>query len=140
MTEILPGHLWQCGIDELPAEVAAVNPFAIVNLCPREDFFVGEDNLSGKAKLYLNWPIEDGPLPDLNGLSLVVGLVTKLVQMDQPTIVHCAAGYNRSALVNIIVLRDYLHITGEQALRLVRSKRDGSCVNKAFEAYVLNLG
>jgi len=55
-----------------------------------------------------------------------------------PTLVHCLAGYNRSALVLGMALR-YDGMSADDAIALMRKRRDPAVLfNKLFESFVKN--
>ncbi|MFE6966901.1 dual specificity protein phosphatase family protein [Agromyces sp. NPDC057679] len=62
-------------------------------------------------------------------------------RLEGPVFVHCQAGLNRSSLVvaaALIGLGDVKN--GEEAIELIRAKRDPACLcNPAFEAWVRGL-
>jgi len=88
--------------------------------------------------LYVYFPILDDDLPDLKKLEALGRLVADLVSEGHRVLVHCRMGLNRSALV-IATALTYLGMTGEAALRHVRSLRPGALYNETFAAYVSKL-
>jgi protein-tyrosine phosphatase len=62
-------------------------------------------------------------------------------RLDGPVFVHCQAGLNRSSLVVAAALLTNGEVTtGQEAIDLIREKRDPACLcNPAFEAWVRGL-
>jgi len=133
MTAIIPRSLWMGGTPDSWASVRARGIRAIVNVSelPTPTFapFKGWT---------VDWPIDDGPLPDLAKLDRVSSLVVRNVERRIPSLVHCACGWNRSGLLVGVAL---VKLTGwdggrvVDALRALRSK-DVLC-NRQFEDYII---
>jgi protein-tyrosine phosphatase len=85
--------------------------------------------------LYLYFPFNDAGLPERSRLHAVGRFGAALVRTDHKVLVHCALGYNRSALVAGLVLR-YLGMTGEETVALLRRQRPGALYNRAFAEYL----
>lgn len=78
---------------------------------------------------YVNFRFGDGALPDLDQLDALVEYIAALFTFkttDKPrkVLVHCTMGVNRSGLVCALVARRLKGLTGIEAVRLVREKRD----------------
>lgn len=84
-------------------------------------------------------PFDDAPyMPPEEMLHDIAQMILKYSRQG-PTLVHCAAGINRSALVLALAL---VHdgMTPEDAIKLIREKRSDLCLsNKTFEQWLLNL-
>lgn len=89
--------------------------------------------------LYVFFPFEDGrQLPDLRKLHEVALLGVGLVKAGLKILVHCGMGHNRCALVTGVMLT-YLGLSGEEAVTLLRAKRQGALYNREFASYVESL-
>jgi protein-tyrosine phosphatase len=87
---------------------------------------------------YHYWPIKDEPvLPNLRELEAVASFAARCVRDGHRVLTHCTAGYNRSGLVNAVVLCQLLHVNGKTALDIVRAARPGAVYNPVFEKYLL---
>jgi len=91
----IEGNLWQGGRlnEELPKEIDAV-----LNLSNEPPEFE-----PGK-KLWLWFPIDDGPFPGLKWLQMVVNVITDLLDADKTIYIHCAMGISRSTMVTAAYL------------------------------------
>ncbi len=85
--------------------------------------------------LYLYFPFEDKDLPDLQRLHAVARLGASLIKTGYKVLAHCGMGHNRSALLAGVILT-YLGSSGEEAVVLLRQKRQGALYNKHFAAYL----
>lgn len=103
------------------------------NIEPECGFDPYEPNLLS----YLFWPIVDGPnLPDIDELKAVaVYGYTYWKQQDKRVLVHCAAGMNRSGLVNGMILI-FSGMSGKDAVNLIQQKRPGALSNVVFANYL----
>ncbi len=88
--------------------------------------------------LYLYFPFEDRELPDLQKLHAMAQLGARLVEAGHKILSHCGMGHNRSALLAGTILT-YLGLSGEEAVALIRQKREGALYNKHFAAYLAGL-
>ena len=85
-----------------------------------------------------HWYIDDCPrLPNLDKVHAIASMVTAARQIG-PTLVHCAAGLNRSGLISALSL-----IQGGlrpiDAVKLLRDKRTSAVLcNQSFYSYVLS--
>lgn len=105
----------------------------VVSLYPWESYSV-ENFLLTYAE-FAAYDSADGP-PDR--IDMIVSLVADCVE-DGPTLVHCQAGLNRSALVASLVLVR-LGRTPIEAVQLVRERRSPACLcNETFLSYVLGM-
>jgi protein-tyrosine phosphatase len=85
--------------------------------------------------LYVYFPFNDDGLPDLKRLHAVARLGADLLRRGYKILVHCALGYNRSALVCGVILRQ-LGVGGVEALKQVRDCRPGALYNKVYAEYL----
>jgi hypothetical protein len=89
--------------------------------------------------LYVFFPFEDArELPDLRKLHEIALLGVGLVKAGVKILVHCGMGHNRCALVTGVMLT-YLGLSGEEAVTLIQSKRQGALYNREFASYVRSL-
>jgi protein-tyrosine phosphatase len=88
--------------------------------------------------LYIYFPFEDKNLPDLGRLHSIAILGAELVRNGHKLLSHCGMGHNRSALLMGVILT-YLGLSGEEAVTLIRQKRQGALYNKAFASYLQGL-
>lgn len=86
--------------------------------------------------LYLRWPIEDGPLPDIGILSSVQRLGANFIQAGGAVVTVCNMGLNRSGLLSALVVSRVEAVDGTQAVRIVQSKCPGALMNDDFRAFV----
>jgi len=85
--------------------------------------------------LYIYFPIEDKYLPDIRRLHALARLGATLIESGQQILCHCGMGHNRSALLAGLVLT-YLGLSGADAVRLIRIRREGALYNKRFSDYL----
>jgi protein-tyrosine phosphatase len=88
--------------------------------------------------LYVYFPFEDKDLPDLNRLHSIARLGAELIRNGHKLLSHCGMGHNRSALLMGVILT-YLGMSGEEAVALIRQKRQGALYNKTFASYLQRL-
>jgi hypothetical protein len=87
-------------------------------------------------KMLVKWPIEDGPLPDLEVLMGLAELLTQFVEDERRVLVFCGAGSNRAGLVTAMVIRQLTGVTGRKAAAHVRARRPGALINGTFNMYL----
>jgi protein-tyrosine phosphatase len=86
--------------------------------------------------LYLYFPFDDDrALPDLAKLHAVARLGASLVASGRTVLAHCGMGHNRCALVAGLILI-YLGMAGDEAVTLIRRRRQGALYNEVFAAYL----
>lgn len=85
--------------------------------------------------LYVYFPFTDDALPDRKRLHAVGKLGADLIKAGHTVLVHCAMGFNRSALVAGVILK-YLGITGQAVLDHIRDRRPGALYNKKYAEYL----
>lgn len=135
--EIIKGKLWMGGTLDAryggswPAPLQNGELDAVINLEYDADHGLPD-------RLFkLHWPIEDGPLPNLQILESVVYTVVHLIEEGERVLVHCSAGLNRSGLVSALALIDLADITGDKAVEVIRMCRGPQALcNRTFENYV----
>lgn len=124
------GDLWQGGT---PAELGYLPDYFkfVVNLYPWERYRVPE------ATTVLTCPLYDSNEGPSRALLETLGIYVARVSRIGPTLVHCQAGLNRSALVTGMALRQ-LGYTGDLALNLLRKRSPRVLCNKTFESILLS--
>lgn len=86
---------------------------------------------------YLRWRIEDGPAPEQALLVALADFVRDLRRNGKRTLIHCAGGMNRSALiVAAALIRDGM--APREAVALIRERRPGALSNSEFVTLLLN--
>jgi protein-tyrosine phosphatase len=103
----------------------------VVSLYPWEKYAVLHE-IKSELSVYMYDSLDQ----DFDGLDSLANWVNHCVS-DGPTLVHCQAGLNRSALVagRALVLSG---MSGADALNLIRKQRSPACLcNSAFEAQLL---
>ena len=89
--------------------------------------------------LYIYFPIYDEELPNLAKLNAVADLGARLIRSGHRVLSHCGMGFNRSALVaGLILFR--LGMTGPEAVKRLRDRRQGALFNEVFAAHLESLG
>ena len=83
--------------------------------------------------LYVYFPIadDDEALPNLIKLRAVARLGASLVREGHRVLSHCGMGYNRSALVAGLILRE-LGMPGPETVARLRERRPGALYNDRF--------
>jgi hypothetical protein len=87
-------------------------------------------------RMLVRWPIEDGPLPDLDVLRPLAELLTGFLEAGMTVAVFCGAGSNRAGLLCALIARELSGVTGRQAADHVRASRPGALINGTFNAYL----
>jgi hypothetical protein len=127
----IKGNLWTGGC----ADGLVLPPFFqhVVSLYPWESYSIKHHGLKTKLEVYMYDAIDQ----DLSTLDSIVAWARHCIA-DGPTLIHCQAGLNRSALVaGKVLVADGM--TGEDAVALIRDKRSPACLcNPAFEAALLD--
>ncbi len=128
----LEGHLW---IGSTPAAQPGSHAMFtfIVNLYPWEQYPMSEHQVMLMAPL-----LDSDQMPNEDVLNMLAEYVN-MARRVGPTLVHCQAGRNRSALICALALVRS-GSTPEDAIALIRSKHDPLALsNKTFESWLLNL-
>lgn len=124
----IDGNLWQGGC---PVGVAPKEFCFIVNLYPWEPYRTHDHQIVLAARLY-----DHGEIPDERLLLLLARHVNQCRAIG-PTLVHCQAGLNRSALVAGLALIES-GMLPQSTINLLREKRcDAVLCNEAFEKWLL---
>ena len=87
--------------------------------------------------LYVYFPFDDDDraLPSLTKLQAIVKLCASLIRGGHKVLVHCSTGFNRSALVAGLVLREF-GVPGDEALARLRERRPGALYNELFAKFL----
>ncbi|WP_338875965.1 dual specificity protein phosphatase family protein [Spirosoma sp. SC4-14] len=85
--------------------------------------------------LYIFFPFEDHELPDIRKLHALARFGASLINNGHQVLSHCGMGHNRSALLAGLILT-YMGFTGQDAVRLIQSKRHGALYNRTFASYL----
>lgn len=124
------GNLWQGGT---PADAGGVLPAYfkyVLNLYPWEEYVVPPDTEVRKVRLF-----DAGEIPDIDLLEDLARWVNEKRALG-PTLVHCQAGLNRSALVVALALIEAGR-TPTEAVNLLREQRSPAVLcNIAFETWL----
>jgi protein-tyrosine phosphatase len=88
--------------------------------------------------LYIYFPIYDEDLPDMPKLLAVARLGAELVRSGHRVLSHCGMGFNRSALVAGLILKE-MGMSGEEIVCHLRSRRPGALFNEVFATYLASL-
>lgn len=124
----IDGNLWSGGC---PVGTAPGHFTFIISLYPWGHYEVQEHQVHTEATLF------DGEsIPDLDRMAVLADYVN-LCRASAPTLVHCQAGLNRSALITgFALIRSGMK--AKEAISLLRSKRcDAVLCNKYFENWLL---
>jgi len=88
--------------------------------------------------LYIYFPINDGELPNLKKLHALARMAASLIRDEHRVLSHCGMGFNRSALVAGLILRELGH-SGPAAVEQLRERRPGALYNPIFAEYLQSL-
>lgn len=133
--EIIPGKLYQSGIIESYVLLDERHIAVVINMTNDKDSIA----LARGSGPYMRAPILDGPLPYQGILDAVVTFAVTHIINGYPVLVHCAAGLNRSGLVNALIVRQIRGISGAEAIAHVRRARPGALFNETFVKYLETL-
>jgi len=89
--------------------------------------------------LYIYFPIFDENLPNLEKLQAIGNLGASLVTSGHRVLSHCGMGFNRSALVAGLILKN-LGMPGPAVVQRLRERRPGALFNECFAGYLESLG
>jgi protein-tyrosine phosphatase len=81
---------------------------------------------------YWHVPLSDGQHCDYDAAWRTAMSVADAVRDARPVLVHCAAGVNRSGLVNALAVREITGCSGAEAMARVRRARPGALTNEWF--------
>lgn len=109
--------------------------FDLVVSCERH---LARKPMDGYLGLVLHVPMEDeDDFPLGTQVERAARIIDGIWDDGGMTLVHCTGGLNRSGVVVAKALMLAWGITGEQALGIIRAKRDPYCVcNRAFERWI----
>jgi protein-tyrosine phosphatase len=136
-TELVEGRLWHggCPVDFGWVRRAGID--VVLDLAD-PDAYPPAEEIDGL--IYLKCPLVDGSVMPEPGLTLrLAALVAGLVRERHRALVHCTFGRNRSGLLATLVVRELLGLSGAEALRYVRSRRDGAANNEIFAQWLRSL-
>jgi protein-tyrosine phosphatase len=115
-----------CPVQEAPKDFKF-----IVSLYPWEPYEIHDHQMLTSIKLY-----DHGEIPDETTVRILAKHVNECVKIG-PTLVHCQAGLNRSALVAAVALIE-TGMKPTDAIALLREKRcDAVLCNEHFERWLL---
>jgi protein-tyrosine phosphatase len=90
--------------------------------------------------IYLYWPILDvAALPDMQVMDILTDAVVRLIRAGHRVLTHCHMGKSRSGLFNAIVVTKLRHVSGHEALGIIRQGRPGAVGNQTFAGYLEQL-
>jgi protein-tyrosine phosphatase len=129
--EILDGRLWQADAD--PNIFAKIrerewSPVMVIDL---QEFPARGIPLDGDI-LYVHWPIDDGPVPDVRMLLTLERAACTFMEQGGRVVTMCAQGRNRSGLLSALIVGCVLGCDGAEAVRRVRSKAPEALSNPEF--------
>jgi protein-tyrosine phosphatase len=101
------------------------------------DLDIGVPSVPNRV-LYVYYPFQDAGLPDVARLHEMARLGASLIRQGARVLSHCGMGFNRSALLAGIILT-YLGASGEEALDMIRNRREGALYNETFASYLCAL-
>lgn len=138
--EIIPGRLYQRGEfstfspKEKLEELRQRDIRYVINLVKR-----GDPDLPAHV-FYFHKPIPDGRHTPLEELMELARLVVKMMRYEGgAALTHCHAGRNRSGFFNALIAREWLGISGAEALALVRDRRPNAIANEFFVEQLVSL-
>lgn len=129
--EIIPGMLWQSSSIDSWDNLQTLGINSVIDLEGDQDKYI-----PGAGIIYTYWPIEDGGLPDLKALDIIVDFGIAQIRLGRKLLVHCAAGINRSSLVDALIVIKMMGMKGNTAVDYIRSHRPGALSNGNFESYI----
>jgi hypothetical protein len=89
---------------------------------------------SPEGCVYIYFPIYDEALPPLTRLDAIGNLGAQLIRGGHGVLSHCGMGFNRSALVAGVILKN-LGMRGPEIVSRIRERRPGALFNDDFAAY-----
>ena len=88
-------------------------------------------------------PLDDHPRPLTNEewatVFGAVDFVVTSVSSGRPTLVTCAAGLNRSGIIDACAVSILTGRSGKSSVKIVQRHRDGALVNKSFVTQIEEL-
>jgi protein-tyrosine phosphatase len=135
--EIIPGKLYQSGFIDDWGVLAQNGVSAVINVHGNDEHPQFRQPVGA---LYVSWLIPDGPLPDSTDLKGLAVLGAALIRSGHAVLTHCAAGMNRSALVNGMILRELFPKSDlPDLVGYLRAKRPGALTNPNFAAFLAGM-
>lgn len=129
--EIIPHKLYQSKKthDELDAldTLNKLKISVVVNLWHTVD-----ERVAQNVKYYYHYSIPDGKTLDFMQLDELASELLAYINAGEVVLSHCYGGRNRSGLLNALIVRKYMGISGLEAKKFIMSKRPNSLVNDYF--------
>lgn len=128
-------NLYQSSLIKTKKDIARVKKFDVCF-----DLNNGIDINAADFKIYINWPIVDGPiLPDKDVLRSMASLGYLLAyKKKMKVLVHCNQGINRASLLVGMILRKK-GMKGSKITGHIRRKRPKALNNPYFAKYLASL-
>jgi len=90
-----------------------------------------------RDRIYVHWPIEDGPIPPEGVMRALCSLLAEWLSRDLVVLVHCDAGMNRSALIAARVLMAQ-GMDAEEVIARMRAARPG-CLSEWYADHLRSI-
>jgi len=134
------GHLERLSYDELRSLFDGYDITHVVGLARKENMILRQLD-DEQFSWYHYYPIPDNKLPKATAddLMTIAHDIAVDLQGKEAVLSYCNAGRNRSGLMNALILRELLSLTGKEALEMVRRERPRAIANEHFEAFLLGL-
>lgn len=128
-------NLFQSSLIKTKRDIAKAKKF---DVCI--DLNNGIDINAADFKIYINWPIVDGPvLPDKDVLKSMASLGYILAYKKKiKVLIHCNQGINRASLLTGMILH-LKGVKGNKIVDYIRRKRRGALTNPYFARYLASL-
>lgn len=90
---------------------------------------------------YIHYPIIDGigARKDFDYLQWLATEVAEYIDDGHCVLSHCNGGRNRSGLINALIVRELLDLTGKAALEYVQMKRPNAIATPVFREFLESL-
>ncbi len=137
ITEVIAGSLWQSDADpNIFAKLRdrGLTPAMVIDL---QEFHAPEMPPDGSIS-YVHWPIDDGPMPDVDMLSVIADAACSYIEGGGRVVTMCAQGRNRSGLVSALIVSRVLGMSGVEAVHVVRTKVPEALNNPEFAVWLAN--
>jgi len=137
--EIIPGLIYQSPALTEWAPIANRGINIIVDLEGGLDNII--PRVSPESLLYICYPIIDGDLPRIDTMWKIAEFCANLIRWENKKLLsHCAAGINRSSLMNGMILHKlFPEWSGRKIVETIKKGRPGALTNKNFERFLLLL-
>lgn len=135
------GHMERLSYDLLKEAFTKYNIHNVVGLARKRDPNLERMNEEGFI-CYDYYPIPDGKLKKKDAdflVELAEDIALDAEVNGSAVLSYCNAGRNRSGLVNALVLRSFLDVSGATALDMVREGRPRAVANEHFQAFLESL-